>query len=314
MQHSPTGQARDIWIRLLLYPGHTLPTAAAPVAVAAGLAYRGGLLAPLPLAIAFAASWLIHVGGVFFDNHELLRRHPDLPEHPELIAALQQGTLALGTLRVAIWSCFALALLCTPYLFAVGGPPVLLFGALGVAASLSYAGGPLAYARFGLAEPFFFLMFGVVAVCGAFFIQAAAHGALETRWLLFPDLPPEAYLVGLPVGALVTCVLIIDDIRDREFDRVKGWRTGTVRFGLAASRYRFTALMAAAYGAPVVFRLGADFDAWILLPLVTLPQAIRILRRVMRQDRTPDLLPMSAATSRLSLAYAALLAIGIALG
>ena len=313
MPRTTTGRARDIWVRLLLYPGHTLPTAAAPVAVAAGLAYRDGLLAPAPLGVAFAASWLIHVGGVFFDNHELLRRHPDLPEHPELIAALQGGTLALGTLRIAICTCFALALLCTPYLFAVGGPPVLLFGALGVVSSLSYAGGPLAYARLGLAEPFFFLMFGVVAVCGAYFIQAAAHGALETRWLLFPDLPLEAYLAGLPVGALVTCVLIIDDIRDREFDRIKGWRTGTVRFGLAASRQRFAALMAGVYGAPLLFWLGTDFSAWILLPLVTLPPAIGILRRVMRYDLTPDLLPMSPATSKFSLAYAALLALGICL-
>ena len=61
-------ELRDIWVRLLLYPGHTLPTAAAPVLVAAGLAARDGLLAPLPLAIAFLGSWLIHVGGVFFPN------------------------------------------------------------------------------------------------------------------------------------------------------------------------------------------------------------------------------------------------------
>ena len=72
---------RDIWVQLLLYPGHTLPTAAAPVVVAVGLAIHDRVFAFVPALVAFLGSWCIHVGGVFTDNYELLRRHPDLPEH-----------------------------------------------------------------------------------------------------------------------------------------------------------------------------------------------------------------------------------------
>jgi len=61
---------REIWIRLLLYPSHTLPTAAAPVFVGIGLALHDDVFAAAPLLIAFLASWLIHIGGVFTDNHE----------------------------------------------------------------------------------------------------------------------------------------------------------------------------------------------------------------------------------------------------
>ena len=64
--------AREIWIRLLLYPSHTLPTAAAPVLVGIGLAVRDQIFAPWPMLIGFLASWLVHVGGVFNDNYELL--------------------------------------------------------------------------------------------------------------------------------------------------------------------------------------------------------------------------------------------------
>ena len=302
----------DIWIRLLLYPGHTLPTAAAPVLVGAGLAARDGLLAPLPLVLAFLGSWLIHVAGVFLDNHELLRRHPRLPEHPELVAALDDGSLKLSTLRLAIGACLGLAALTGPYLFAVGGYPVLVLAAIGVAASLGYAGGPLAYARFGLAEPLFFVMFGVIAVYGTYYIQAAAHGAVDPGWQFFRDLPPDLLWPGLPIGALVTCVLIIDDIRDRDFDAEKGWRTGTVRFGLAFSRLRFSTLMIAAYAAPLLFWIALDYSAYILLPLATLPMAARILAAVLSYDKTRDLLPMSPAASRLSMIYALLLTAGIA--
>jgi len=89
-------------VGFLLYPGHTLPTAAAPVLVAAGLAVHDGVLAPLPLAVAFLGSWLIHVGGVFADQHELVRRHPQLPEHPELLRALADGTLEFASLGRSI--------------------------------------------------------------------------------------------------------------------------------------------------------------------------------------------------------------------
>jgi 1,4-dihydroxy-2-naphthoate octaprenyltransferase len=282
------------------------------VLVAAGLSQRDGLLAPVPLLVAFLGSWLIHVGGVFFDNYELLRRFPELREHPELTAALDRGTLKLKTLLLAIFACFGLTALSGPYLFAVGGYPVLLFAAIGIASSLSYAGGPLAYARHGLAEPFFFLMFGVVAVYGTYYIQAAAHGAVDTGWRFIGDMPVEPLVLGLPIGALVTGVLLIDDIRDRDFDRIKGWRTATVRFGPGWSRVRFGVLMAGAYAAPPLFWLSMNFSAWVLLPLVTLPMAMRILRAVLEYDRTRDLLPMSPATSKLSMIYALLLAVGIA--
>lgn len=77
--------AREVWVRLLLYPTHTLPTSAAPVFVGVGLAIRDHAFAPWPAALAFLGSWLIHIAGVFADNHELLRVHPDMPEHPELL-------------------------------------------------------------------------------------------------------------------------------------------------------------------------------------------------------------------------------------
>jgi 1,4-dihydroxy-2-naphthoate polyprenyltransferase len=95
-----TSPARhEVWGRLLLYPGHTLPTAAAPVAVGVGLAIHDQVFAFLPALLAFIASWLIHVGGVFADNHELLQKHPGLPEHPELLQALVTGTLTLNELK-----------------------------------------------------------------------------------------------------------------------------------------------------------------------------------------------------------------------
>src|ERR1019366_3891980 len=71
-------------------------------------------------------------------------------------------------------------------------------GLLGLAASLGYAGGPLPYASRGWADLFFLLMFGVVAVVGAYYIQAvslvAAPGAWATRWI---PLGTTVFWIGL---------------------------------------------------------------------------------------------------------------------
>lgn len=303
--------ARRIWVDLLLYPTHSLPTAIAPVLVGVGLAIRDDVFAPLPALVGFLGSWVIHVAGVFTDNHELLRRHPGLPEHPELTRAIADGSLKLSTLRAAIAGCLALALVTAPYLYGIGGAPVLVFGALGVAVSLSYNGGP-AYVRRGAADPVFLVMFGVVAVVGTYFIQAAARHGAPAPWRLLSSLPLPVLLVGLPAGAIVTAVMLIDDVRDREFDEAKGWRTGAVRFGDAFVRKEIALLVALAYLAPIVFRAALGLGNGVLLPLLSAPLAFRIVRAVTTGRRREDLVPLTPRMAALAAVHSTLLAIGVA--
>jgi 1,4-dihydroxy-2-naphthoate octaprenyltransferase len=301
-----------LWTKLLLYPGHTLPTAAAPVLVGTGLAWREGVFAPWPVALFFLSSWLVHVAGVFADNHELLHRHPTLPEHPELLEAVADRTLALSTLRAAIGLCLGLALLCGGYLLFIGGLLGVGIGAVGVVSSLGYHGRLLQYTRWGLADPVFFFMFGVLAVAATYYFQAvslAPGGAWLSRWT---PMPASAWWVGLPVGALVTSVLVIDDIRDRVWDARKGWRTGAVRWGLRWSRTEFTLLMLVAYAAPLAMAAGG-MGIGLLLPLLTLPWAWQAVRVIRRESDPKALLPWTPRVALLGLAYAALLGLGLAL-
>jgi 1,4-dihydroxy-2-naphthoate octaprenyltransferase len=278
------------------------------------LAIHDHQFAAAPAAVAFLGSWLIHISGVFVDNHELLRMHSDVPEHPELLQALRSGSLTLRVLRMAIAACIVASVLAGLYLTELGGTLVVLLGAIGLCASLSYAGGPLAYAKTGLAEPIFFVMFGVVAVFGAYFIQVTAHhGAPENLLRAIRGLPSNVFLVGLPIGALVTNVLIIDDVRDVAYDRAKGWRTGAVRFGLEQSRVRFVVLYVLAYLAPLLFFLRLGHAPFVLLPLLTLPWAWSIARTVYADTHATALGSMTPRASMLALVYAILLAIGIAI-
>jgi 1,4-dihydroxy-2-naphthoate polyprenyltransferase len=296
-----------------MYPTHSLPTAATPVIIGAGLAFHDGVLAPLPVLVGFLGSWAIHVAGLFTDNHELLRRHPEIVEHPELTHAVGVGALRLSTLRAAVACAVALAMLTAPYLYAKGGSPVLVMGAIGLAASLWYHGRPWAYVRTGLADPVFVLMFGVVGVVGTYYIGAAAAPGAPAPWAVLRSLPLETFVVGLPGGAIVTSVMLIDDMRDHEFDRDKGWRTGSVRFGLDWTRTEITALVSLAYAAPVAFWLALGFDAWVLLPLLSLPLAVRNLRAIWRLRRRTELIPWTPRMAMLSVVHSSLLAAGVAL-
>ena len=192
----------------------------------------------------------------------------------------------------------------------------MIFGVLGILASASYAGGgPFAYARLGLADPIFFVMFGVVAVAGTYYVQAAGfHLDAAASYFIPQALPWTCLVLGMPVGALVTNVLLIDDIRDRAPDGAKGWHTGSVRFGVNWTRGE---IVGTPTSSPMRSRfgsgLGSGFSPAILLPLLTLPRAASIARTVCVSDGFAELFPMTPKASFLSLYYGALLAIGIAI-
>jgi 1,4-dihydroxy-2-naphthoate octaprenyltransferase len=308
MAMTHTGSTREIWTRKLLYPGHTFPTAAAPVIVAIGLAIHDHVFALVPALLAFLAGWLIQFAGVVTDNYENLVREPDDKEHPELVDAVRTGLITLSGLKATIVVCYGLAVLAGVYLVYVGGAPVVAIGVLSIIASWIYSSGSSPVGRLGLADPLFFLFFGVVSVVGTYYVQAAAVQE-TTNWRA--GFPVTAFAVSVPVGALITNILIIDDIRDRNFDVAKGKKTVAVRFGARWSRAEFTALVTLAYLAPLWFWLGLGLGPWTLLPLLTLPLAFLITNAVLTRDKFTELVPMTPRAAMLALAYSILLAIGL---
>jgi 1,4-dihydroxy-2-naphthoate octaprenyltransferase len=299
-----------MWTRKLLYPGHTFPTAAAPVIVATGLAIHDDVFAPIPALIAFLVGWLIQFAGVVTDNYENLVRQPDDREHPELVDAVRTGLITLPILKTTIISCYALALIGGIYLMDIGGLPVVLIGLASIIASWIYSASRLSIGRVGLGDPLFFLFFGVVSVIGTYYVQATAVRSIPSWSVGFPA---SAFAVSLPVGALITCILIIDDIRDRAFDVEKGKKTVAVRFGVRWSRAEFVTLVILAYLAPFWFWLILDLGRWTLLPLLTLPLAYLVTRVICTRDQFQELVPMTPRTAMLALAYSILLAIGLAM-
>lgn len=301
------------WVRLLLHPAHSLPAATAPVLIGAALAYHDGVFSPLPVVLSLISSWFIHVGGLFLENYWLLTEHAPLREHPELADAVDNGSLPLPMLRRITTGWFILAVLAGAYLVEYAGVMAPVLGLIGALGSASYCAGRYSQTRLGIADPVFFVMFGSVAVAGTYYAQAAQFFAQPVGWHFIPEaLPWQACVIGLPLGAIITNVMVVDDLSDIEVDKAKSWKTRPVVWGVAGARAEYVALMVFAYALPFWFWRGLGLSAWILLPLLTLPLAGWTTRLVF-VTKPADVEPVSPKTAAVGLLYATLLSAGLAL-
>jgi len=311
----PTGDRsrREAW--LVAARPQTLPAAAAPVIVGTGLAYADGRFAAGPAVAALVGAALIQVGTNLANDYYDAAKGADTPDREGFTRVTAGGLIEPRRVKRAMWLTFAAAMLVGSSLVAVGGVPILVVGLASVAAGIAYTGGPYPLGYHGLGDAFVFLFFGVIAVTGTYYVQAAAVLAGP-----FPLAIPEgtvtaaAVVASLPVAAISTDILVVNNVRDREEDARTGKRTLAVRFGERFSRLQFVGLLALAYAVPGWFAVHPRFGPAALAPLLTLPLAVRVARTVLTETGGDALNPALERTGKLLAAYAVLFAAGLAAG
>ena len=290
----------------------TLPAAAAPVIVGVGLALRAGAFAPLPALAALVGAALIQVGTNFANDYYDAIQGADTDDREGFTRVVASGLIEPAEVKRAMWLTFAAAILVGTYLVAVGGVPILVIGLASVAAGIAYTGGPYPLGYHGLGDLFVFVFFGVSAVTGTYYVQAAALvGEAFPLWTPDGTVTLAAVVASLPIAALSTNILVVNNVRDLEEDAATGKRTLAVRFGYGFSRAQYVALLALAYLAPFWFLARGDGLA-VLLPLVTLPLAAAVARTVLTETSGDALNPALESTGKLLAAYAVAFAVGLA--
>jgi 1,4-dihydroxy-2-naphthoate octaprenyltransferase len=301
---------REAW--LMAARPHTLPAAAAPVIVGTGLAVHEGLFAPLPALAAFLGAALIQIGTNFANDYYDAVKGVDTDDRKGFTRVTQSGLIPPTRVKRAMYATFGLAILVGVYLVAVGGVPILVIGLASVLSGIAYAGGPFPLGSHGLGDLFVFVFFGVIAVTGTFYVQAAAVLAP-----LFPTAIPdgtvtlEALLASLPVAAVSTDILVVNNVRDLETDREAGKKTLAVLLGYRASRAEFVGLLGLAYAVPFWFWLAAGYSPAVLVPLATLPYAALIARTVLTDASGEALNTALEQTGKLLAGYSVLFALGL---
>jgi 1,4-dihydroxy-2-naphthoate polyprenyltransferase len=285
------------WVLAARVP--TLPAAVVPVLVGTAAAWTEGHFRFGPFVAALVASLLIQIGTNLANDYFDFRKGADTADRLGPVRITQRGLVPPETVKTATMLVFGLAALIGVYLTLVGGLPILVIGLLSIAAGVLYTGGPWPLAYHSLGDITVFIFFGLVAVLGTVYLHVGAVSMAAVTY-------------ALPVAALVTAILVVNNLRDIATDRLVGKTTLAVRLGESGTRVEYLLLILVAYLVPPVAWALLGGSAWLGLPWLTLPQAVLLVRTVFTQTGRP-LNAALAGTGRLHLLYGLLWTVGIVL-
>ncbi len=272
----------------------TLGAAVVPVVVATALASTDAPTIWWRAAAALAVSLTLQIGVNYANDYSDGVRGTDTNRRgPMRLTAT--GVASPRAVRTAAVIAFACAAVIGLVLSLAVDWRLLLVGVASIAAAALYTGGPRPYGYSGLGEVAVLCFFGIVATLGSVYVQL--EGIPAPAWL-------AAFAVGLPAVA----ILLVNNLRDVETDKVAGKRTLAVRVGATRTRSMFVGALVAA----LLFTgaLGA-VHPWALLGLLAAPLALPPVTIVRQRSDPPSLVKALVATARFQLVLGALLAVGL---
>jgi 1,4-dihydroxy-2-naphthoate octaprenyltransferase len=278
----------------------TLPAAVVPVLVGTAVGVSEASFRPLVFIAALVASLLIQIATNFANDLSDFHKGADNETRVGPLRVAQSGLITPGDLKRGIVVTFGLAMLAGLYLIYIGGWPILLIGIFSILSGLAYTGGPWPLGYHGLGDLFVFIFFGVIAVAGSAYLQTG-------------DVTGLALAASVPVGMLVTNILVINNLRDVETDRVAGKHTLAVLLGASTVRGQYLLFIAVTYLMPLVLWQLAGASPFVLLSWLTLPLAAKLVRIVLAGTSGPPLNRVLKATGQLHLLFGILLALGFLL-
>jgi 1,4-dihydroxy-2-naphthoate octaprenyltransferase len=243
------------------------------------------------------AALLIQIGTNYANDYFDDRNRADTDHRLGPRRLIQAGLASPRQVLLAAGLSFGVAALIGLYLVWIGGWPILVIGVLSITAGFAYTGGPWPLGYHGLGDIFCFVFFGILAVTGSAYLQLGYFTGIS-------------FVASIPVGLMVTAILIVNNLRDIDTDRLAGKKTLAVRLGRTAARLQYVAFVFGAYAIPPLLGLSDQMRGPFWLPLLTLPLAVRTARAVLTEDGS-GLNRALKGTGQLHLLFGALFAAGL---
>jgi 1,4-dihydroxy-2-naphthoate octaprenyltransferase len=276
----------------------TLPAAIAPVILGWSIAYTTGRFNLLAALAALLIALLIQIGTNLVNDVVDFSRGADTEERTGPTRVTQTGLLTSRQVWIGVILSFGLAAMIGVYLVFIAGWPALIIGAASLLAGLAYTAGPFPLAYNGLGDLFVLIFFGYAAVGGTVFVTAGS-------------LPHLTWFGATGTGVLTVNILVVNNIRDIETDRAAGRKNLPVVFGRRTAEWQYGLMLVIAYAIPFILVCKQLGSSWVLLPLITFPQGIKIWGTLRGGLSGKALNPMLGATAQVLLRYCVLLAIGL---
>jgi 1,4-dihydroxy-2-naphthoate octaprenyltransferase len=176
---------------------------------------------------------------------------------------------------------------------------MIVVGVVCVVALLAYTAGPWPLAYHGLGDVFVLVFFGFVAVVFSFYVQTQLFHFL-------------AFVGGGVVGLAAVNILIINNYRDRDTDKVSKKHTTIVLFGEAFGKWAYfcNGILACLL---CLFFLKEQLCLAAFLPFLYLIPHFRTWKKMVTINRGRELNRLIGETSRNMLILGLLLTLGLLL-
>jgi 1,4-dihydroxy-2-naphthoate polyprenyltransferase len=287
----------DAWI--LASRPRTLPASIVPVLVGTSIAIHDGVFNPLAALLALLCAMLIQIGTNFVNDLFDFIHGTDKEDRLGPKRAAASGILSKREMWIGIYVVFGLSFLLGMILVYIGGIFIFTIGIISILAGIAYTAGPFPLAYHGLGDIAVFIFFGFVGTMGTYYAQSGTVTAM-TFW------------ASIPVGALITNILVVNNYRDREEDSSNGKNTLIVLLGDNFGRFQYLSFMFISYAILFVVYYTFKQEITVFLPALSLPLAIKLIKMIFTL-RGSELNKTLELTAKLSALYGLLFAAGILL-
>ena len=196
----------------------TLPASISPVLVGCVLAYRDGVFQWMPAVLCVLVALLAQIASNFANDYFDFKKGADTEERLGPERAVASGWIEPQAMLIGTFVTLALACFCGLGLLFYGGWELIGVGIAIAICVLAYSAGPYPLAYNGLGDVCVVLFYGIIPVCFTYYVQALSFSLLS-------------FLFSLALGFLSANILIINNYRDYEQDKVARKRTTIVLFG-----------------------------------------------------------------------------------
>jgi 1,4-dihydroxy-2-naphthoate octaprenyltransferase len=271
----------------------TLPAAIAPVIVGTSLADQIKVInALLALIVSLSLQIAVNYANDFSDGvrgTDTNRVGPTRLVASKLATASSVKNASFISFFVAIIAGTLLAFNTSVWLIAVG--------LISILAAWGYTGGKKPYGYLGFGELAVFIFFGIVATVGSYYVQVE-------------QISSSALLLSIPMGSLSCAILVINNLRDLNQDKLVSKRTMAVKLGDANTRIFYLLLLVLAQ---VSAAAAASINNYALLTLLWLPLTYSVANQVLKGASGKELITILGKTSRLQFLLALTLAISLSI-
>ncbi|MEE2858727.1 MAG: 1,4-dihydroxy-2-naphthoate polyprenyltransferase [Candidatus Neomarinimicrobiota bacterium] len=275
----------------------TLPAAISPVLIGSALAINNGSFNEGIFLMTVLAAIFIQIGANFANDVFDFQKGSDRDDRLGPLRVTQAGLIAPEKMKQGMWFVFLLSICIGFYLFLVGGWPIILIGLASILAGILYTGGPYPLGYHGWGDIFVFIFFGLIAVPGTYYLQTGVVSVISL-WL------------GVAMGMLSNGMLVVNNIRDFNEDKISEKKTLTVRFGIFFSKVHYSLLILLPYYLPFHIWLQGENDLAVLMTYFSLPIACGLSVQIFMLTGS-DLNLLLNKTARLLFIYTILFSMGL---